>query len=322
MARPVLASDSDAREAVLALLREAGLGSRVRSSTVFRQAVSIRKVRDRLGGGNMATIGRVIKLLEAELVVPGAPHPVELPSIPPEIAELMTGLWRGALDVRLSELDALRSQAQEIADRMQAQLRDALLRAELLTIELSEVRTAVTERDVQVAQLSSERTALHEQCATLRGQVDGLAAELLQERAVASASRAEAHAAVESAKDRYEGLSQRLLVETAQQRQAAQDEIARLVSQLKFAEKRHATLEARVTHLDAALTEMRTAKEQANGEVSALRYVNASLKTQLDGFVRELSNPPVHPTLKLPRAKKPRDIGATASATRRTTAKK
>ncbi len=322
MARPVLSSDSDAREAVLALLREAGLGSRVRSSTVFRQAVSIRKVRDRLGGGNMATIGRVIKLLEAELVVPGAPPPVDLPAIPPEIAELMTGLWRGALDVRLSELDALRSQAQEIADRMQAQLRDALLRAELLSIELSEVRTAVTERDVHVAQLSSERTALHEQCATLRGQVDGLAAELLQERGAASASRAEAHAAVESAKDRYEGLSQRLLLETAQQRQAAQDEIARLVSQLKFAEKRHATLEARVTHLDAALTEMRTAKEHANGEVSALRYVNASLKTQLDGFVRELSNPPVHPTLTLPRTKKPRDIGATASATRRTSRKK
>lgn len=320
MPRLPLASHGDTRAVVLALLREAGLGARITSSAAFRRAVSIRRVRERLGGGNMATIGRAINLIEAELVQSDA-QTVDLPTIPTEIAELMTGLWRSALDVRLGELDSLRSQAQAIADGMQAQLREATLRAEMLTVELSEVRATLAERDSQMAQLISERNTLRDQCGGLQGQVDIIAAELLQERTAAEATRATEHAAAESAKDRYEGLSQRLLLETSQQRQAAQDEITRLVSQLKFAEKRHATLEARFAHLDTTLTEMRTAKEQAHGEVGALRYVNTSLKTQLDGFVRDLSSPPTHPSLKLPRAKKVRASSAGARTASRPSSK-
>lgn len=162
------------------------------------------------------------------------------------------------LDIRLVSLIHYEARLQAIADGMQAQLREATLRAEMLTIELSEVRATLAERDSPNAQLISERNTLRDQCVTCkaRRRCGGSCykSALLQGHACCRARRRE------KARDRYEGLSQRLLLETSQQRQALQDEITRLVSQLKFAE--NVTLPwKRVTHLDTALTDMHTAKE-------------------------------------------------------------
>lgn len=56
--------------------------------------------------------------------------------------------------------------------------------------------------------------------------------------------------AIDAAQERYEGLSKRLLQETAQQRLAAQAEVSRMASQQKFADKREAARGNRPFHAD------------------------------------------------------------------------
>jgi endonuclease/exonuclease/phosphatase (EEP) superfamily protein YafD len=103
----------------------------------------------------------------------------------------------------------------------------------------------------------------------------------------------ETKAAIAAARERYDGLSKQLLQETAQQRQAAQVEVSRMASQSKFAEKREATLLGRIEQLDADLLEVRTQRDKAAGEVSALKYVNTSLKIQVDEFLKRRTSEPV-----------------------------
>lgn len=84
----------------------------------------------------------------------------------------------------------------------------------------------------------------------LQVEYQGLRAEMRAAREYATALKefhSENFAAVQQ---RYEGLSKQLLQETAQQRQALQQEQGRIASQLKFAERRIATLEEARAQLD------------------------------------------------------------------------
>jgi hypothetical protein len=69
-----------------------------------------------------------------------------------------------------------------------------------------------------------------------------------------------------------------------------------MTSQAKFAEKREATLLGRIEQLEADLLEVRTQRDKAAGEVSALKYVNTALKTQVDEFLKSRT----HDTLPAP----------------------
>lgn len=91
-------------------------------------------------------------------------------------------------------------------------------------------------------------------------------------------------------------MSRRLLEDSGQQRQAAQAEIGRLASQLKFADKRQAVLEARLQQIESDLIDVRGQHQKATGEVAALGYANASQRAQLDEFVRALGAAPAAPT--------------------------
>jgi chromosome segregation ATPase len=99
-------------------------------------------------------------------------------------------------------------------------------------------------------------------------------------------------------------LSKQLLQETAQQRQAAQAEVGRMASQQKFADKREAALQVRVGQFEADLVEARAQREQAVGEVSALRYVNTSLRAQIDEIMRAMPAPKANPVSGLARGRK------------------
>ena len=66
-----------------------------------------------------------------------------------------------------------------------------------------------------------------------------------------------------------------------------------MASQSKFAEKREATLAGRIEQLESDLVEVRTQRDKAAGEVSALKYINTSLKVQVDGFLKARTNEPV-----------------------------
>lgn len=294
MPRPAIATPVDVRQAVLALVAEAGVGQ-TPSAQVFRRAVSVRKVRERLGGGNPATIGQAINAIEAELVLTGVDR-IVLPELPADVAELMQQIWRAAVGAQLDDLGRLRSQAQAVADGAREALTEAQLRAEVLKQELTELRAAVAERDMRLAQANTDQTALSAHAAALQAEFEAARAQQAQLDGELDATRAAQAQAIAAAQERYEGLSRRLLEETGQQRQAAQAEIGRLASQLKFADKRQSTLEGRLQQLETDLIDVRGQHQKATGEVAALRYVNASLRAQLDEFVRALGPAPVAPT--------------------------
>lgn len=284
MPRPAVATHADVRQAVLALVAEAGMGQ-TPSAQAFRRAVSVRKVRERLGGGNPATIGQAINAIEAELVQAGVDR-IVLPELPDDVAELMQQVWRAAVGAQLDDLSRLRSQAQGVADGAREALTEAQLRSEVLKQELTELRAAVAERDARLAQASTDNTALSARAAALQVELEAVRAQQAQVGGELDAARAIQAQAIAAAQERYEGLSRRLLEETGQQRQAAQAEIGRLASQLKFADKRQATLEGRVQQLESDLIDVRGQHQKATGEVAALRYVNASMRAQIDEIMR------------------------------------
>jgi DNA repair exonuclease SbcCD ATPase subunit len=287
MPRPAVATPADIRQAVLALVAEAGVGAQP-SAQAFRRAVSVRKVRERIGGGNPATIGQVINAVETELVRAGADR-IVLPELPADVAELMQQVWRAAVGAQLDAISQLRSQAQAVADGAQEALKEAQLRAEVLKQELAELRAAVADRDARLAQASTDQAALLARTSALEMELESDRVQREKVGGEADAVRAAQAQAVTAAQERYEGLSRRLLEETGQQRQAAQAELGRLASQLKFADKRQATLEGRLQQLEDELVDVRGQHQKATGEVAALRYVNTSLRSQLDGFVSALA---------------------------------
>ena len=295
MPRSAVSTPEEMRAAILALLAEAGAGESP-SAQSFRRAVSVRKVRERLGGGNPATIGRAINAMEAERVRHGL-ETVAMPALPGDIAELMTQLWQAAVGVQLEDVLRLKAEANDVADAAREALAEAQLRSQVLQQELSELRAAIAERDSRLAQAVTDGTALAAQLDAQRLELQAVRereVRLLSERDDAERARAEA---VTASQARYEGLSKQLLQETAQQRQAAQAEVARLAGQQKFADKREAGLQARLALLDAELIEARAQREQAAGEVSALRYVNASLRAQIDEVMRTWPAAPAKPPL-------------------------
>ncbi len=291
MSRPALTTPEQIRSTVLALLTEAG-GAEHPSAQSFRRAVSVRKVRERLGGGNPTTISRTINAVESELVRAGVDR-VAIPGVPPAIAELMQNLWQSAVGVQIDEVAQLRSAAERVAADAQEEVREAKLRAEMLAIETAELRAAAASRDACLAQAAADQRALAQELQAVQAQVEQLRAreaELVSEAQRLAQTRAQAIAA---AQERYEGLSRHLLEETAQQRRAATAEVERFASQLKFAEKRNAAIESRLAEAETELARIRAEKEQASGEAAAFRYANSALRSELEELVLRI--PPAPP---------------------------
>lgn len=284
MPRPAVATPAQVRETISSLLREAGIAG-MASAPSFRRAVSVRKVRERLGGGNPATIAHEINALEKDIVGADSQN-LSIPDVPADIAALMSQLWQAAVGIQLTEVLQLKSQAQGIADAARSALVEEQLRNQVLLQELAELRAAAAERDTQLAQVKSQNTVLAEQNARIQNELQASGARALQLLAAQKVLEDEKTAAIAAARERYDGLSKQLLQETAQQRQANQTEVSRMTSQSKFAEKREATLLGRIEQLEADLLEVRTQRDKAAGEVSALKYVNTALKTQVDEFLK------------------------------------
>nr|WP_326527803.1 DNA-binding protein [Rhodoferax sp.] len=294
MPRPTVATPAQVRETISSLLRETGITGSA-SAPSFRQAVSVRKVRERLGGGNPATIAHEINALEKDTVGAGIPN-LSIPEVPADIAALMGQLWQAAVGIQLTEVLQLKSQAQGIADAANSALVEEKLRNQVLLQELAELRAAAAERDTQLAQVKSQNTVLAEQNARIQNELQASGAHTSELLAAQTVLEDEKTAAIAAARERYDGLSKQLLQETAQQRQANQTEVSRMTSQAKFAEKREATLLGRIEQLEADLLEVRTQRDKAAGEVSALKYVNTALKTQVDEFLKSRT----HDTLPAP----------------------
>ena len=291
MPRPTVATPTQVREAVASLLREAGIVGGV-SAPSFRRAVSVRKVRERLGGGNPATIAHEINAVERDIV--GVDNQsLSIPEVPADISALMGQLWQAAVGVQLTEVLLLKVQAQGIAAAAKSALVEEQLRNQVLLQELAELRSTAVERDTQLAQSRSQNAVLTDQNTALKNELLTSRRRETEWGAAHQAVEKEQTAAIAAARERYDGLSKQLLQETAQQRQAAQVELGRMANQAKFADKREASLLGRIEQLEADLLEVRMQRDKAAGEVSALKYINTALKIQVDDFLKSRMSEPV-----------------------------
>lgn len=205
MPRPAAVSPEQIRSAVLAMLAEAGDAAPA-SGTRFRQIVSVRKLRARLGAGDPATLARALNAIEAEVVRSGLAE-IAIPEIPPEIAEQMRALWQAAVAVQLDDVVRLKTDAQQAIAAADAARSDAELRVELLRQELTDLRAVLTARDTELAEARAQRMLLEERCTALEAtasereaRIDAAAAEC------AALERAHAESLAQ-AQHRYEALA-------------------------------------------------------------------------------------------------------------------
>ncbi|HDR9283256.1 DNA-binding protein [Burkholderia vietnamiensis] len=290
MARPAAVTAEQIRSTVLAMLAEAGEAAPA-SGTRFRQIVSVRKLRARLGAGDPATLARALNAIEAEVVRAGLTE-IAIPDLPPDIAELMRALWQAAVAAQLDDVIRLKQAADASVAAADTARTDAELRVELLRQEVQALRATLTARDAELADLRAQHGVARDRCASLEGQADERQAAL-DKLAADQADRDRAHnAALEVAQHRYEALSKQLLQETAHQREALKKEHAQAASQLKFAERRIAALEAERDRLDGDLAREREARQQAVGEALALKAINAQQHAQLADVLRDIAPKP------------------------------
>lgn len=284
MPRIAAATPDTIRATILTMLAEAH-DSQPATRERFRRIVSVRKLRARLGAGDPAMLGRAINVIESELITAGMSD-IALPDIPAEIAEQMRQLWHAAVSVQLDDVVRLKQEATRTAEASQAALEDMTIRVDILKQELSEIRALLANRDTELAQARVDHTALLARVSTLQDneQVTRETITALQEKLTA-AETSQAHA-IAVAQQRYEGLSRQLLLETAEQRQAAQLEVQRLSQQLQAADRRTQALEATVTQAQSEAAGERTAKQAALAEAAALQPIIACQRAQLDALLQ------------------------------------
>lgn len=284
MPRPPIATPEQIRSTVLAMLAEAHDVTPATSER-FRRIVSVRKLMDRLGGGNPATVGRALNAIESEIVISGLAK-AAIPDVPADIAVQMRGLWQSAVSAQLDDVLKLKAQAQQSIDEAEAAVKDAKLRTELLREELIAVRAQLADRDQELAQARAEAVSAKTQLTALQNDHRTVENEVkaLRDREEAAAGKRAAELA--AAHERYEGLSKQLLQETGHQRQAIKQEQQRLSSQLKFAERRIAGLEDALAHALADAASERGKVMAAVAEATTLKAINSTQRMQLDELIR------------------------------------
>lgn len=281
MVRPAAVSTDQIRTTVLAMLAEAGdtspaAGAARAAEPVtrerFRRAVSVRRLRARLGAGDPAVLSRALNAIEAELVQAGLAQ-VALPGLPDAIAEQMRALWAAAVSVQLDDVVRLKTEARDAMNNAETARHDAALRVELLRVELADLRTQISARDSELATARAEcRAALgtlaerEQTAAALRQSAEQATRAFDEARTAQAAALATVHA-------RYEGLSKRLLQETEHQRHALATERERLTTQLADAQTRITALEGLRERLLDEVASGRDAHRQAAAEAAALSTV-------------------------------------------------
>lgn len=153
------------------------------------------QVRAHLGGGSLSHISPVMRAFRARQREQRAE---QLPALPPELAQLLTGqlglLWQAA--VKQADSDTLAAREQADADIAQAdQERDgALARVATLEGELAVLREVVTERDRlldEVRALRADALPLREAVARLTATGEHMTAQLKETKAELKGAREE-----------------------------------------------------------------------------------------------------------------------------------
>jgi predicted nuclease with TOPRIM domain len=309
MPRPAAFTPDQIRTTVLAMLAEAGDAGATASASApsplsadapvtrerFRRAVSVRRLRARLGAGDPAVLSRALNELEAELVQAGMAH-LTLPGLPDAIAEQMRALWAAAVGVQLDDLVRLRQHARQAAAEADTARHDADVRSEMLRLELGELRERLTARDAELTELRASSRHAAERAQTLTVDAAALKALLDTARDTLEALRHSHTTELAEARSRYDGLSKRLLQETEHQRHALAAERERLTTQLADAQTRITALEGLRERLLEDVASGRDAHRQAATEAAALATVVAEQRHALQALQALQAQPAPHAT--------------------------
>ncbi|MBN3754722.1 transcriptional regulator, partial [Paraburkholderia sp. Tr-20389] len=306
MARPAAVTPDQIRTTVLAMLAEAGDAESTAPATPaspatpvtrerFRRAVSVRRLRARLGAGDPAVLSRALNAIEAELVQAGLTE-VALPGLPDAIAEQMRALWAAAVSVQLDDVVRLRQHAQQVTADAETARHDADVRSEMLRIELGELRERLAARDAELADLRASSRHAVEGAQRLAEETVALQTQLDAARTTLESLRHTHVTELTDVRSRYDGLSKRLLQETEHQRHAFAAERERLATQFADAQIRITALEGLRERLLEDVASGRDAHRQVAAEAAALATVVAEQRHALQALQTLQAPPAAHAT--------------------------
>jgi len=236
MGRQPLHSEQSVRAAALEMLAENSHGAPI-SPTLFRRVLSARKLRERMGGGDLSTFSRILKALEEEVTRDAAARDT-IPDLPENVANLMRAVWRAALDAQTGEIGRIRTEATHAVADAEEGRDEASAMVALLRTELDDLRRDLAARDETIGGLRAELAEARRQ----RVNSDKTREELSERLAAAQHAHDVERQAFEERfagmRTQYDGLHRQLLEQTDAQRQAWVDAKRALEQQLRSAEER------------------------------------------------------------------------------------
>jgi hypothetical protein len=217
MGRPALNSPETVKAAILELLADDGMSHPV-TPTMFRRVVSVRRVREKLGGGDPAWIGRQIRAVQDEVLQANGTRN-GIAGVPESLAGHVHALWDAALVTAQEELANVRNDAQRAIEAAGAERDDAMALAKMLESELHRLRLAETERERRIGAVESSLQCRTEELAREQERSHRLGQQLSEFSQVHERDREQLHEQLEARRQEYDGLTRKLLTDTDTHRQ-------------------------------------------------------------------------------------------------------
>lgn len=212
MARPALNSPEIVRATILELLADEGVSHPV-TPTMFRRAVSVRRLRERLGGGDPAALGRQIRVVQDELLQAGAARNgiAGTAGVPESLIGHVRALWDAALIAAQEEVAATRNEAQKTIEAALAERDDATALVTMLRSEQDRLRLAEGERERRIGNLESQLQVRTEELAKERDHSQDLERQLSEIAQQHEHERDQLEKQLEARREEFDGLTRRLL---------------------------------------------------------------------------------------------------------------
>lgn len=242
MGRQPIHSEQNVRATALTMLAEGTQGAPV-TAALFRRVLSARKLRERLGGGDLSVLARILKAVETEATRDAAARD-NIPDLPENVAGLMRGVWLAALDAQTSAIERIKQEAGRSVASAEDGRDEASALVALLRAELHDLRKDLAMRDETIGGLRAELSELARQLKRVDSEHNRLLAQLAVAQRARDEDRHESEAQVAAIRAKYDGLNHQLLEQTDGQRQAWVEAKKALERQLRVTEDRMSELRA------------------------------------------------------------------------------
>ncbi|ACC74058.1 DNA-binding protein [Paraburkholderia phymatum] len=212
MGRPPLNTTDAVIAAIRQQLAEGCAGTHV-TPAVFRRLVSARRVRERLGGGDLTWINRTIRSVEAQILAESAARdPVA--DLPDAVATTMRALWQSAVEEAHNQLATVRTEAARAIEDARAERDEASALTAMLRHECGELQQRNDAHLHKIGELDATVAHLARQCEEERARRQALEARLADALDARERDRTAHHDELSAVRREYDGLRRQLLLET------------------------------------------------------------------------------------------------------------